>query len=32
MLAVDISGSMETADMFFAQDAVNRTIAFYSPT
>ncbi len=27
MLAVDISGSMETADMFFAQDAVNRLVA-----
>jgi len=27
MLAVDISGSMETKDMFFAQDAVNRLTA-----
>ena len=30
MLAVDISGSMETADMFFAQDAVNRLVAVKS--
>jgi Ca-activated chloride channel homolog len=30
MLAVDISGSMETADMFFAQDAVNRLTAVKS--
>lgn len=30
MLAVDISGSMETADMFFAQDAVDRLTAVKS--
>ncbi|MCU7966122.1 MAG: VWA domain-containing protein, partial [gamma proteobacterium symbiont of Bathyaustriella thionipta] len=30
MLAVDISGSMETPDMFFAQDAVNRLTAVKS--
>ncbi|MCW8929380.1 MAG: VWA domain-containing protein [Gammaproteobacteria bacterium] len=30
MLAVDISGSMETADMFFAKDAVNRLTAVKS--
>ena len=30
MLAVDISGSMETKDMFFAQDAVNRLTAVKS--
>ncbi|MCN4143817.1 MAG: VWA domain-containing protein [Thiohalomonas sp.] len=30
MLAVDISGSMETADMFFAQDIVNRLTAVKS--
>jgi len=30
MLAVDISGSMETADMFFAQDAVDRLVAVKS--
>lgn len=30
MLAVDISGSMETQDMFFAQDAVNRLTAVKS--
>jgi len=30
MLGVDISGSMETADMFFAQDAVDRLTAVKS--
>lgn len=30
MLAVDISGSMDTKDMFFAQDAVNRLTAVKS--
>ncbi len=30
MLAVDISGSMDTKDMFFAQDAVNRLVAVKS--